>query len=223
MRLVHCFILGSVCVLLAGLVSCCTEEDTCVPVAKSNAAEVPAGKRIRADTGDVFHYAVNPCKLVSKSAVESFLDNSVAEPSFSLLYDIPPRLVCSYVAKVTDPAGETHGVDRLRIQVVDKTIAGEFDYPSLETPEQFFSIQAEALHDVRKDYELVEGLGVPAYREPSNGNLHLLLNGFYVQVACEISGKHKASDKEIGELERVERNTQANVRFAENYLIGRVR
>ena len=72
---------------------------------------------------------------------------------------------------------------------MDETIAGEFAYPSLDTPEKFFTIQAEALHDVRKDYELVEGLGVPAYREPSNGNLHLLPARYYVQLASEISEK----------------------------------
>ncbi len=157
MRLIICFIIGAVGFYLVMFGPFCTAKDTVMAVAdKATVASVPVGKRVTADTGDVFHYEVNPCALVPQSSVESFLKHPVAKPSFSLLYDIPPRLVCSYVAKVQDSTGTTQGVSRLRIQVVDKSIARQFGNPTLDTPEKFFTIQAEALHDVRKDFEQVE-------------------------------------------------------------------
>ncbi len=60
---------------------------------------------------------------------------------------------------------------------------------------------------------------MPAYREPSNGNLHLLINDIYVQVSCEMAGDQEADPGKNTEALRVARNTEANERFAENYLV----
>lgn len=168
--------------------------------------------------GQTFHYAVDPCALLSKEAAEEIFGEPANDAKFTFIPGIPPQTACVFSTSVPEAERFDRSPSILRIAVVDPVIVQEAAYTHDDTVQKTFERHKAALGKTRSGVTELPELDVAAFAQPEAGTVYFLKGDIFARVTAKISKKDQAKSMDEMKAMQAERNLGAAVAAANSIL-----
>lgn len=168
--------------------------------------------------GQTFHYAADPCALLSKDAAEEIFGEPANDAKFTFIPGIPPQAACVFSTSVPEAERFERSPSILRIAVIDPVIVKEAAYTDDDTVQKAFERRKAALGKTANGVAELSELGVAAFAQPEAGTAYFVKGDLFVQVTAKISKKDQAKSMDEMKAMQAKRNLGAAVAAANSIL-----